>query len=93
MFSEILTDHVALFVLRRKTGKRDQAKASSAIPHTILSQPALEPLLLGRVLPRKEATPFRLSSRYMLPSNTTGVLHRMTSSDIYVLSSAGHRIM
>ena len=94
MFSHNFFTHlVALFVLNRDIGERDQAKTSSALLRLILSQPTLEPLLPGRVLLQKGATPFRLSSRYMLPSNTTGLHHRMMNSNVYALSLAGHRIM
>ena len=86
-------EYVALVILNREIGERDQTNASSASPPLILSKPTLEPLLPRRVLPRKEVTLFRLSSRSTLPSNTTAVLHRMTSSNVYALSTAGHRIM
>ena len=76
-----------------ETGEKDQAKFSSALPPLIPFQPTLELLLLGRILLRKGATLFRLSSHYMLPSNITGLLHRMTNSNAYALSPAGHRIM
>ena len=92
-FLKYFNERVVLFVLDKETGKRDRANASSAIPRLTLSQLTLEPLLPGRVLPKKEATPFRLSSRNTLPSNTTAVLHRMTNSNVYALLSAGHRIV
>lgn len=76
-----------------ETGEKGQAKFSSALPRLNPFQPTLEPLLSGRILLRKGPTPFRLSSRYMLPSNTIDLLHRMTNSNAYALSSAGHRIM
>lgn len=77
----------------KKRGERDQAKTSSASLRLILSPPPVKLFLPGRVSLRKRAILFRLSLRNMFPSNTTGLLHRMTNLNAYALSLAGQRII
>ena len=89
-FPNILTVYPVALVSPNK-GK-DQAEKPSAFLPLALAKLTLKLLPLGQLLLGREATRWRLFSRYTLPSSTTALPLRMTSSDVYAVFSAGHHI-